>query len=186
LNPSTPYAASKAAADLLLKTYYQHLDFPLLTARATNVYGPGQQLFKVIPRSIINIKTGRTISLHGGGRAVKSYIHIRDVSCGELAILDRGRIGEVYHLSPERGVAVRDVVQLICSAMSVNFEEVTKAVNERLGQDAAYVIDSERARVELGWRADTALKDGLAEVIDSMEANWDEIRRLPLEYEHKP
>jgi dTDP-glucose 4,6-dehydratase len=186
LNPSTPYAASKAAADLLLKTYYQHLDFPLLSVRATNVYGPGQQLFKIIPRSIINIKLGKTIPLHGGGRAVKSYIHIRDVSRGELAILDRGQTGEVYHLSPERGVAVRDLVQLICSAMGVTFEDVTDAVDERLGQDEAYVIDSARARAELGWAADISLEDGLAEVIESVETNWDEISQLPLEYEHKP
>ncbi|MGD0476322.1 MAG: NAD-dependent epimerase/dehydratase family protein, partial [Candidatus Velthaea sp.] len=79
LNPSTPYAASKAAADLLLATYRRAYDMPIVWIRATNVYGEGQQLFKIIPRSVIYAKLGRTIELHGGGRAVKSYIHIRDV-----------------------------------------------------------------------------------------------------------
>ena len=108
LNPSTPYAASKAAADFLLKTYARQFGFPLVTVRATNVYGARQQLFKIIPRSAIYLKLGRPIELHGGGRAVKSYIHIRDVSRGEKLVLERGRPGHIYHLSPERGVEVRD------------------------------------------------------------------------------
>src|SRR5262249_46825466 len=82
LNPSTPYAASKAAADQLLRTYARQYGFPLLTVRATNVYGARQQLFKIIPRSAVFIKLGQKIELHGGGVAVKSYIHIRDVSYG--------------------------------------------------------------------------------------------------------
>src|SRR5262245_41792169 len=141
-NPSTPYAASKAAADFLLMTYAKQYGFPLLTVRATNVYGARQQLFKIINRSAIYVKLGRTIELHGGGRAVKSYIHIRDVSHGEMAILDRGRIGELYHLSPDKGVEVRQVVRTICERLGKRFEDATRTVDERPGQDAAYVIDS--------------------------------------------
>ncbi|TAF62881.1 MAG: NAD-dependent epimerase/dehydratase family protein [Oscillatoriales cyanobacterium] len=107
MNPSTPYAASKAAADMLLSTYYKNFQFPLVTVRATNVYGAYQQLFKIIPRSAIYLKLGKTIQLHGGGHAVKSYIHIRDVSRGELAVMEKGKVGEIYHLSPDRGYAVR-------------------------------------------------------------------------------
>jgi dTDP-glucose 4,6-dehydratase len=117
LNPSTPYAASKAAADMLLQTYFRQFGFPVVTVRATNVYGARQQLFKIIPRSVISIKLGRKISLHGGGRAVKSYIHIRDVSRGESAVLERGQVGELYHLSPDQGIAVRDVVRLIAERL---------------------------------------------------------------------
>ncbi|MCA9068819.1 MAG: GDP-mannose 4,6-dehydratase, partial [Planctomycetaceae bacterium] len=72
MNPSAPYAASKAAADFLLETYHRQYGFPLVTVRATNVYGARQQLFKIIPRSFISLKLDRTISLHGGGKAVKS------------------------------------------------------------------------------------------------------------------
>jgi dTDP-glucose 4,6-dehydratase len=184
LNPSTPYAASKAAADYLLRTYHRQFGFPLLTVRATNVYGARQQLFKIIPRSAIYLRLGRPIELHGGGAAVKSYIHIRDVSRGERAILERGRIGETYHLSPDRGVSVRNVVSLLCQKLGRRFEEATRVVGERPGQDAAYVIDSTKARTELGWAPAVQLDEGLDEVIDWVDRYWDEIRAQPLEYRH--
>ena len=186
LNPSTPYAASKAAADLLLFTYYKQFGFPLVTVRSTNVYGARQQLFKIIPRSAIYVKLGRKIQLHGGGVAVKSYIHIRDISRGELTILERGRLGQIYHLSPDRGVAVRDVVRMICERMGQRFEDATTVVEERPGQDAAYVIDSSRARTELGWSPQISLEDGLSEVVAWVEQYWDAIVKQPLEYQHKP
>lgn len=184
MNPSTPYAASKAAADLLLQTYAKQFGFPLLTVRATNVYGARQQLFKIIPRSAIYLKLGRPIELHGGGRAVKSYIHIRDVSRGEKLILERGRIGQLYHLSPDQGVAVREVVRRMCDRLGCRFEDATRTVDERPGQDAAYVIDSTKARSELGWQPTVSLDTGLGEVIDWVTAYWQEIQRQPLDYRH--
>ena len=186
MNPSTPYAASKAAADFLLRTYHKQFGFPLVTVRATNVYGARQQLFKIIPRSAIYVKLGKKIQLHGGGKAVKSYIHIRDVSRGELAVLERGQPGQIYHLSPDCGVAVRDVVETICNSMGRKFAEATTVVEERPGQDAAYVIDSTRARTELGWAPQIGLREGLTEVSRWVEENWVEITRQSLEYQHKP
>jgi dTDP-glucose 4,6-dehydratase len=185
LNPSTPYAASKAAADMLLSVYCKQYQFPLMTVRATNVYGARQQLFKIIPRSVIYIKLGKKIELHGGGTAVKSYIHIRDVSRGELAILEKGEIGKIYNISPDAGVAVRDVVGTIARRMNVPFEKAVDIVAERPGQDAAYVIDSTRARTELGWAPRISIEQGLGEVIEWVETNWEEIRKQPLGYEHK-
>jgi dTDP-glucose 4,6-dehydratase len=184
LNPSTPYAASKAAADFLLATYAKQFGFPLLTVRATNVYGARQQLFKIIPRSTIYLKLDKPIELHGGGRAVKSYIHIRDVSRGEKLVLERGRIGHIYHLSPDSGVEVREVVRLICERCGARFEDVTRAVDERPGQDAAYVIDSTKARTELGWQPMIPLERGLSEVVEWVNGYWREIQGQPLEYRH--
>ena len=186
LNPSTPYAASKAAADLLLFTYFKQFDFPLLIVRATNVYGARQQLFKIIIRSVIYLKIGKTIELHGSGTAVKSYIHIRDVSRGELSVLESGQLGRLYHISPDRGVAVRDAVRMICEQMDKKFEDSTRMVAERPGQDAAYVIDSTRIRSELCWFPQVNLEEGIAEVIAWVEQNWNEIRSQSLEYQHKP
>jgi dTDP-glucose 4,6-dehydratase len=185
-NPSTPYAASKAAADMILSVYHRQYGFPLLTVRATNVYGARQQLFKIIPRSAIYIKLGKKIELHGGGSAVKSYIHIRDVSRGELAILEKGELGKLYHLSPDRGVAVREVVETICERMNVPFEKAVEIVAERPGQDAAYVIDSTRARTELGWAPRISLAEGMSETINWVDAHWDEIKAQPLTYQHRP
>ena len=185
-NPSTPYAASKAAADMLLSVYRKQYGFPVLTVRATNVYGARQQLFKIIPRTAIYVKLGKRIGLHGGGGAVKSYIHVRDVSLGELAVLKGGRVGERYHLSPDGGIAVSAVVGAVCRRMGREIADCTETVAERPGQDAAYVIDSAKARSELGWRPAIGFEDGIAEVVDWVEANWDQVRKQPLEYIHKP
>ena len=186
LNPSTPYAASKAAGDLSLFTFFKNYDFPLVMIRSTNVYGAHQQLFKIIPRSVIYIKMGKDIELHGGGHAVKSYIHIRDVSKGELLAMEKGRAGEIYHLSPDSGIAIRDAVKTICDKMGISFEKATKTVAERLGQDAAYMIDSSKAREEFGWRPKVTFEEGVSGVIKWVEYNWDEIQKEPLEYIHKP
>ena len=186
LNPSTPYAASKAAGDLSLFTFFKNYDFPLVMIRSTNVYGAHQQLFKIIPRSVIYIKMGKDIELHGGGHAVKSYIHIRDISKGELLAMEKGRAGEIYHLSPDSGIAIRDAVKTICDKMGISFEKATKTVAERLGQDAAYMIDSSKAREEFGWRPKVTFEEGVSGVIKWVEYNWDEIQKEPLEYIHKP
>jgi dTDP-glucose 4,6-dehydratase len=185
LNPSTPYAASKAAADLFLFTLAKNFRFPLIMIRSTNVYGAHQQLFKIIPRAVIYIKMGKTLELHGGGHAVKSYIHIRDISRGELLAMEKGRAGEIYHLSPDKGIAIRDVVKTICNKMGITFEKATRTITERLGQDAAYVIDSSKARREFGWRPEITFEEGISGVIKWVEDNWNEIQREPLEYVHK-
>lgn len=186
LNPSTPYAASKAAGDLSLFTFVKNYNFPMVMIRSTNVYGAHQQLFKIIPRSVICIKLGKTIELHGGGKAVKSYIHIRDVSRGELSAMEKGTAGSIYHFSPDEGITVKDLVRLICGNMNIAFEKATKTVEERLGQDAAYVIDSTKSRNEFGWKASVSIDEGLSEVVKWTENNWEQIKEEPLEYIHKP
>jgi len=185
LNPSTPYAASKAAGDFSLFTFYKNFDFPLVMIRATNVYGAHQQLFKIIPRSIIYINKKKTIELHGGGKAIKSFIHIRDVSKGELLAMEKGNPGQIYHLSPERGISVRNVVELICKKMNVDFEKSTIIVEERLGQDNAYVIDSTKARNELNWQQQVSMEEGINGVIAWITKNFSDIELQPLGYIHK-
>ncbi len=184
-NPSTPYAASKAAADMLLRTYQKQFGFPVVTIRGTNVYGARQQLFKIIPRSVIYIKQGKTIEIHGGGKAVKSYIHIRDVSRGELSVLDHAQPGSAYHLSPDHGISVKSVIEMICEKMNVKVADVTKTVEERVGQDAAYVINSDRARKEFGWSPLVSLERGISEVISWVNEGWSEIKNMPTDYQHK-
>lgn len=186
LNPTTPYAASKAAGDLSLFTLVKNYDFPLVMIRSTNVYGAHQQLFKIIPRSVIYIKMGRTIELHGGGRAVKSYIHVRDISRGELMAARMGHSGEIYHLSPDKGIAVREVIEIICEKMGVSIDKATKTVAERLGQDAAYVIDSSKARQQFGWQPEISFQEGVTGVVKWIEENWSEVQKETLEYIHKP
>jgi dTDP-glucose 4,6-dehydratase len=185
MNPSTPYAASKAAGDLLLFTMVKNFSFPMVMIRSTNVYGAHQQLFKIITRTVIYLMLGKKIQLHGGGVAVKSYIHIRDVSYGELAAMEHGNDSQIYHLSPDQGIAVRDVVKKICDIMGKSFDENTEIVAERLGQDKAYVIDATRAREELGWRPKIGFEKSLKDVVQWVEEFWTEILKQPLGYVHK-
>jgi len=185
LNPSTPYAASKAAGDLSLFAYVKNYNFPLVMIRSTNVYGAHQQLFKIIPRSVIYIKKGKTIELHGGGKAIKSYIHIRDISRGELAAMLHGDIGQIYHFSPDTGIAIKNVVKTICNKMNIAFEKATITVGERPGQDAVYVIDSKKARQKFGWSPYISFDEGVDDVITWIENNWETIQKEPLEYLHK-
>ncbi len=184
-NPSTPYAASKAAADMLIRVYQKQYGFPALFVRATNVYGARQQLFKIVPRTAITVKKGGKVQLHGGGVAVKSYIHVRDVSRGELAILHQGRIGERYHLSPDGGIAVREVVRVICERLGRRFEDCTEMVAERPGQDAAYVIDSTKARAAFGWKPEIVFAEGVSGVISWVDDHWPVLVGQTIEYLHK-
>ena len=186
LNPSTPYAASKAAGDLFLLTLVKNFDFPLVIIRSTNVYGAHQQLFKIIPRSIIYFKSGKTIQLHGGGNAIKSYIHIRDVSRGEFAAMLTGNPGETYHISPDKGHSVKEIVKQICSLLKKDFKKSTESVEERQGQDAAYIINSSKARQQFSWNPSLDLKEGLSSTIAWIEKNWEDIQNEALEYIHKP
>ena len=186
LNPSTPYAASKAAGDLFLLTLVKNFDFPLVIIRSTNVYGAHQQLFKIIPRSIIYFKSGKTIQLHGGGNAIKSYIHIRDVSRGEFAAMLTGNPGETYHISPDKGHSVKEIVKQICSLLKKDFKKSTESVEERQGQDAAYIINSNKARQQFSWNPSLDLKEGLSSTIAWIEKNWEDIQNEALEYIHKP
>jgi dTDP-glucose 4,6-dehydratase len=186
LNPSTPYAASKAAADMFLETFSKHKGFPLLTVRATNVFGARQQLFKIMMRASIYIRLGRKIPLQGGGRAIKSYIHIRDVSRGERAILKDGEVGKTYHLSPDRGVPVCELVAMIAKRMGKSFSESTEEVDDRLGQDGVYKIDSSLIRETLGWWPEMSLEQGVDEVVEWIDRHWSTIETLPHDYRHIP
>lgn len=187
LNPSTPYAASKASGDLSLIPYHKNFNFPVVFTRATNVYGAHQQLYRIIPRTVIYIRQNKKIQLQGGGKAVKSYIHIRDVCAATLQIARNGKNGEIYHISPDgEGISILDLVSLICAKMGRPLDDCVTMVGERLGQDAFYLIDSNKLRDTLGWRPRIPLEKGIAEVIDWVEENFDSIQKCPLEYTHQP
>jgi dTDP-glucose 4,6-dehydratase len=185
-NPSTPYAASRAAAELMLATLVREFGFPSISIRSTNVYGAHQQLHKIIPRAIVYLKLGRRLPLHAGGQQVRSFIHIRDISRGELAAMEHGTDGEAYNLSPDRSVTIRELVERICEARGADFAASTEEVAARAGHDKIYVIDSTRARTQLGWTPRIGLEEGLAETMAWIDREWSEVRTLPLEYVHQP
>ncbi len=185
-NPSTPYAASRAACDLHLRTFFNQYKFPVTWTRAANVYGPGQQLYRIIPRTILSIKLGQKLQLHGGGHSVRSFIHIDDVASATLAIAEKAPAGQCYHLSTDRFVSIRELVEMICFKMNADFEKVAQVTADRPGKDAAYQLDSTRAHRELGWNARVSLEEGVQQTIAWVDQHIDEIRRQPIDYIHKP
>ena len=97
-----------------------------------------------------------------------------------------GKNGQIYHLSPsDSGISIKNLVSMICNEMGKDFNSSTKAVAERIGQDKAYIIDSQKARRELGWNPKIQRDEGLRDVVQWVETNWNEISQ-PLEYKHKP
>lgn len=184
-NPSTPYAASRAAADVFLQLLIKTYNFPVVFTRAANVYGPGQQLFKIIPRSIVYIKKGIKIPLHGGGKAKRSFIHIKDVCDATVQIMENAATGEVYHLSTKDMHSIKNLVKIICDKMNVDLDNSIENVETRLGLDNAYILDSEKAEKEFNWQPKISIEDGLAEVIKWANENWDEISQESLEYIHQ-
>lgn len=185
-NPSTPYAASRAAGEMMLQTLVKEYGFPLTVIRSSNVYGAHQQLHKIIPRAVIYLKMGRRLQLDGGGRQVRSFIHIRDISRGELAAMEGDGTGEVFNLSPDKSVTIRELVRHICDELGSVFAASTEEVDARPGQDHVYIIDSTKARTQLAWQPRVTLEEGLSEVIDWVDREWEELRTQPLEYIHQP
>lgn len=185
-NPSTPYAVSRAAADMSLRSFYQAYQFPVVSTRAANVYGPGQQLYRIIPRTILFILMNKKIELHGGGHSTRSFIHINDVSSATWKIMLYGQNGSSYHISTNEVISIRDLVQKICQRLNRPFEEHVEIVGERLGKDAAYHLDSTKIRQELHWEDSISLNEGLEECIAWVQKYFTVLKNQPNDYIHKP
>ena len=185
-NPSTPYAVSRAAADMNLKTFYDAYEFPVVSTRAANVYGPGQQLYRIIPRTIISILTGKKLELHGGGLSQRSFIHMKDVSTATELVATKGKSGETYHISTDEIVTIRELVERICKKLEVDFDSHVAVVGERLGKDGAYMLDSSKIKEQLNWKDQITLDQGLNDCIDWVKSNLDILKTENWDYVHKP
>jgi dTDP-glucose 4,6-dehydratase len=183
-NPSTPYAVSRAAADMSLRTFHAAYGFPVVTTRAANVYGPGQRLYRIVPRSILYILQRKKLQLHGGGVSTRSFIHMRDVADATFRLLDVGETGRTFHISTNEVISIRGLVEKICGRLGVRFEDHVEVVGERLGKDAAYHLDSSRIRA-LGWSDRISLDEGLDQCIDWVRANLDVLAKQPHDYVHQ-
>ncbi len=184
-NPSTPYAASRAACDLHLRTFIRQYGFPCVFTRAANVFGPGQQLYRIVPRTLLFLALGRTLQLHGGGHSVRSFIHIDDVSEATLRAVLHGEPGETFHISTTRTISIRDLVALMCTQAGVAFGDFAEIVADRPGKDSAYLLDATLARTKLGWQDRISLEEGIADTKRWIDANLQTLREQPLSYIHK-
>ena len=184
-NPSTPYAVSRAAADMSLRSFYHAYQFPVVSTRAANVYGPGQQLYRIIPRTILFILLGKRIQLHGGGYSTRSFIHINDVSNATWKIMLGGNNGNTYHISTKDILSIRELVQKICKRLDRPFDEHVEIVGDRLGKDSAYHLDSSKIERELNWASAISLDDGLENCINWVITHFNELKNASHQYVHK-
>jgi dTDP-glucose 4,6-dehydratase len=180
--PSSPYAASNAAADMHLISIANVLDFPMNILRPSNAYAPGQLLHRVIPRAVVAGLTGQKIPLYGGGQAQKSYIHARDLGRAIWLTAEKAPMGRIYNVGPKEPISIRDLMIKTSAALGIDFEDLVEDSPPRLGEDSVYWLDSSRIDEELGWRPEISLEDGLAEMVEWGRKYLDILADWPTDY----
>jgi len=183
--PSTPYAISRAAQDLHLKAYFDNFSFPIIFTRAANVYGPGQSLYRIIPRALIEALSKGRLILDGGGKSIRSFIHVKDVCEATLKVALEGILGSSYHISTNETVKIIDLVNKIADICEIPLESFVEIGPDRPGKDTAYLLDSNKIREELDWKDEISLNSGLEETLQWIKSNYDLLKGCSRDYEHK-
>lgn len=184
-NPSTPYAISRSAVDSHLFALFKNFQFPVCFTRASNVYGPGQQLYRIIPKTIVHCLKNKKIFLHGGGLSKRSFIYIEDAVEAYFKILKSGQNGETYHVSTNTFHSIKHVVKKIINKIDSNNMKLITNSEDRLGKDFAYKLSSKKVRKKLKWKEKYSFEKGLENSINWVLHNFKEIKKLKTEYIHK-
>ncbi|MGX6980161.1 dTDP-glucose 4,6-dehydratase [Vagococcus elongatus] len=164
-NPSSPYSATKAGSDLLVRAWVRSFGLQATISNCSNNYGPYQHIEKLIPRQITNVLCGIRPKLYGEGKNVRDWIHTNDHSSAVWLILNKGRIGETYLIGADGEEDNKTVIELILELMGQP-KDAYDHVADRPGHDLRYAIDATRLREELGWRPQfTNFRDGLTDTI---------------------
>ena len=164
--PTSPYAVSKLAADLHLITLHLANKLPMNIIRPSNAYGPGQQLWRVIPRAIYCCLTGQKFPLEGGGRVKKSYFHARDLARAIYLVAHEAPLGEIYNVGPDYPISIRELVTLVIKQMGEDMDAICQVIPGRQNEDKQYWLDSSKIK-QLGWRQEISLQEGIQDMI-----NW--------------
>ncbi|WP_092564833.1 dTDP-glucose 4,6-dehydratase [Bowdeniella nasicola] len=163
--PSSPYSASKAASDHLVRAWSRSFGLEVTLSNCSNNYGPYQHVEKFIPRQITNLLDGGVAKLYGAGTNVRDWIHTEDHSSAVYRILESGRSGETYLIGADGELNNRDVISMILELMGKSPDEF-EHVADRPGHDLRYAIDATKLREELGWEPKfTSFREGLADTI---------------------
>ena len=171
--PNSPYSASKAASDHLVRAYHHTYGLPVLTTNCSNNYGPYQYPEKLIPLIISNALAGKTLPIYGDGMQVRDWLYVGDHCSAIRAVLANGRVGETYNIGGWNEQANIDVVGLICSMLDHEWPRLDrcsylrqiKLVPDRPGQDRRYAIDARKIERELGWKPAETFKTGISKTI---------------------
>ncbi len=170
-NPSSPYSASKAGSDLLVRAWVRSFGVQATLSNCSNNYGPRQHVEKFIPRQITNVIDGIRPKLYGAGLNVRDWIHVDDHNAAVLRIIEAGRIGETYLIGADGEKDNKSVIELILGLMGQPADAYDHVI-DRAGHDLRYAIDSTRLRTELGWQPQYRdFEAGLAATIDWYRAN---------------
>jgi len=178
LRPSSPYSASKAAADLLVLAYGHTFGLDVVVTRCSNNYGPYQFPEKLIPLMIANALEGRRLPVYGDGLQVRDWIHVEDHCRALLAALEKGRGGEIYNIGSDNEWPNIQIVGRLLEILQKP-RELIEHVKDRPGHDRRYAIDASKARAELGWSPHIAFPDGLKATVEWYQQNrgwWERVR----------
>jgi dTDP-glucose 4,6-dehydratase len=170
--PNSPYAASKAAADHLVRAYHHTYGLPTLTTNCSNNYGPHQFPEKLIPLMIASALAGKPLPVYGDGRNVRDWLYVLDHCEAVRAVLERGRVGETYNIGGNAEKANIDLVQILCALLdkaaprkSGRHADLVAFVKDRPGHDRRYAIDAGKIRRELGWQPRESFETGLQKTV---------------------
>ncbi len=174
--PNSPYAASKAASDHLVRAYHHTYGLPTLTTNCSNNYGPYQFPEKLVPLVVLNALEGKPLPVYGDGRNVRDWLYVGDHCAGVRTVLDRGRLGETYNIGGRNEMQNIAVVQAICAtldelrprkagAMSGSYAQQIRFVKDRPGHDRRYAIDCSKIERELGWAPAESFETGIRKTI---------------------
>ena len=183
LAPTSPYSISKAAFDQYLEVMWKHQSFPMNIIRPSNCYVEGQQLYRIIPKTILCALKKEKLPLHGGGVAEKSYLHADDLSDAIIRVINNGKEGDTYNVGPDSPIAIRAVVGLIAKIMGVPWDELVDEVGDRVGQDSRYHLNSDKVK-DLGWKHEIKLWQGLHRMVNWVQT-YPELLTMPTAYQHR-
>jgi dTDP-glucose 4,6-dehydratase len=170
LRASSPYSASKAGADMLALSYFVTYKMPVTVTRASNNYGPYQFPEKLIPLMISNALENKPLPIYGDGQQIRDWLYVDDHARAILAVIDRGRAGEIYNIGGSRALPNLDVVRKILAAVGKP-DSLMQTVKDRPGHDRRYALSSEKLMRETGWQARVSFEDGLRATIDWYKSN---------------
>lgn len=167
LYPTNPYAATKAGAEMIVRSYIKSFNFPAIITRGNNVYGPNQYPEKVIPRFIQQLNNGQKITIEGDGSAVRAFCHVNDVVEAFNIIIQNGVIGEIYNIGTDFEISIIDLAKKLCALIkpNENISTLIEYVSDRDFNDQRYFVTSDKLK-SLGWSQKIKFDDGLKELLD--------------------
>jgi dTDP-glucose 4,6-dehydratase len=179
LAPNSPYSASKAAADCLVRSYFHTFQLPVLTTRCSNNYGPYHFPEKLIPLFVTNLIEGKQVPLYGDGLNIRDWLHVEDHCDAIWEVLTGGTVGEVYNIGGNNEITNRRITEVVLELMGKNWADSVKYVKDRPGHDRRYSIDASKIKRELGWEPKWTFEKGIAATINWYRDNekwWRDIK----------